>query len=268
MSQRLLMFSHIPRTGGTTIRSIIRRQYPDEVQHVLVGADESVEHFLMLSTERRARVRVLTGHTPFGLHERLGSPVEYITLLREPVERVTSFYYWILNQPGNHLHESVRRMSLADFADSGIPQVTDQQTEFISGMSNSSSAEALQAAKHNLTHHFAVFGINERFDESLLLFKRRLMWRGNVCYSRQTVLEQRPRKRDLPVATIRAIEKRNCSDLELYEFALRRFEDVVNEQGRWLQKDLRDFQRMNNRARTTHRTHWFRRKISYLFGKG
>ena len=243
-NKRVLIFSHIPKTAGTTLRTIISQQYPGRVIYTFRDETESIALFRELPEDNRAKIRVLQGHKPFGIHEYLQVPVDYITMLREPVDRVISFYYWILRWPSNDLYEKVRSMSLGDFADSRLPQVVNQQTEFVSGLSNNSTAEALNVAKRNLALHYTAFGIAENFDESLLLFKRLLGWE-NIYYASQHVAKNRPAKREIPRAAIKLIEKHNFFDMELYEFAKQRLEDVIKRQGQSFRNDVRTFQRMN-----------------------
>lgn len=229
-NKRVLIFSHIPRTAGTTLRTIINQQHPCAVIHTLRDETDSIALFRKLPEDNRAKIRVLQGHKPFGIHECLQVSADYITMLREPVDRVISFYYWILRWPSNDLYEKVRSMSLGDFADSGLPQAVNQQTEFVSGLRNNSTAEALEVAKRNLALHFTAFGIAEHFDESLFLFKRLLGWQ-NIYYASQHVAKNRPARREIPSPAIKLIEKHNSFDMELYEFAKQRFEDVIKKQG-------------------------------------
>jgi len=242
--RRVLFFSHIPKTAGTTLRAIISRQYPRHLIHTCPGGTQGIELFSKLLEQRREKVTVLHEHIPFGLHESLQVPVDYITMLREPVDRVISFYYFIRGKPGNDLYEKVVNMSLEDFADSGLAQVVNQQTRFVSGLRNNSTVEALKAAKSNLARHFTAFGLAEHFDESLLLFKRLFGW-GNIHYASQNVAKNRPARGEIPKATIRLIEKHNEFDLELYAFARERFEDVIRKQGQSFRRDVDSFQRMN-----------------------
>ena len=52
-----------------------------------------------MPAERRDSVRLIWGaHVEYGLHEYLSEPVSYFTLLREPVNRVLSHYYFAREQ--------------------------------------------------------------------------------------------------------------------------------------------------------------------------
>lgn len=85
-----LIFLHIAKASGSTLHRIIERQYPAEVIYSIDGLNvaESTNKFKNLSREQRQKIKVLKGHMSFGLHEYLPRPSTYITMLREPVERV------------------------------------------------------------------------------------------------------------------------------------------------------------------------------------
>jgi len=85
-----LIFLHIPKTAGITFRRIVTQQYDLSAHHQIDGEhiEDSVAAFKGLPETRRANVRLLTGHMPFGLHQFLPRRARYITLLRDPIERV------------------------------------------------------------------------------------------------------------------------------------------------------------------------------------
>jgi hypothetical protein len=248
--RRKLIFLHIPKTAGTTLRTIINWQYPPRT--TLIGSGFELRNKLRnLPEQRRRKIRVLQGHMPFGLHEYLSGPVDYITILRDPVDRVLSTYCFILTRPMHPLYEEVAsmNMSLREFVNSErFPQVSNQQTRVISGgLRDNFSAQALEAAKSNLSTHFSAVGFTERFDESLVLFKRLLGWR-NIYYYKRNVTRDRPRRCEIPNSTIRLIEKNNILDMELYEFATQRFNEALSEQGSSFQDEVCNFQRLNKMA--------------------
>lgn len=238
--ERGLIFLHMMKAAGTTLRTIIARQYPPRVMHVVERADL----FCKLPEQSRARIRVLQGHMPFGLHQHLSVPADYITVLRDPVDRLISLYYWAQTPRGGELYEKIRGMSLLDFADSGLPLTLNQQTRFISGLTKDHSAKALETARNNLLVHFAAFGLSERFDESLILFKWRLGWE-NIFYAKQNVTKGRPSKREVPDSVIDLMRKNNALDVELYAFAQQTFDETIAVQDPSFPDAVRRFQRVN-----------------------
>jgi hypothetical protein len=203
---------------------------------------------------------------PFGLHQYLSVPATYITMLRDPVDRVVSHYYFVLKTPSHYLHQAVarERMGLEDFVRSGLStELTNDQTRLISGVEKVNTRlldgeerrtlrasrepvtrEILETAKRNLREHFAAVGLFKSFDESLLLFKKVLGW-GGIYYVRRNVTKGRPRVRQIPRQARAVIEKYNEMDMELYEYARQRFEEAIREQGAEFERELRSFRRKN-----------------------
>jgi hypothetical protein len=268
VEDRALLFLHIPKAAGTTLHSVVERQFAPRATFTISGSDSpgGIKEFIALSPEQREKIRLVKGHMPYGLHEFLSVPATYITMLRDPVDRVISHYYFVLKTPAHYMHGEVTRarMSLVDFVESGMTtEVANDQTRLISGVEKVNTrllegderrtlranrepvtAEVLETAKRNLREHFAAVGLFTSFDESLLLFKRVLGW-NNIHYVRRNVTSARPEKRQVPREARALIEKYNAMDVELYEYARQRFEEAVKEQGAGFESELRKFRRKN-----------------------
>ena len=102
-------------------------------------------------------------------------------------------------------------------------------------------------AKQNLREHFAVVGLVERFDESLLLLKQAFGWR-NVYYMRHNVTQDRPRQGELPAETLELIRQHNQLAMELHHFARTLFETQLKQSGLDLPAELDRFHRLNRVA--------------------
>jgi ribosomal protein L22 len=81
---KTVIFLHIPKTAGTTLHSIIERQYPSSVVHTIDGrrVHQSIAQLKDMSEEKRSKIKCLKGHIPFGLHEYLPGSSAYITFKR------------------------------------------------------------------------------------------------------------------------------------------------------------------------------------------
>lgn len=246
-----LIFLHIPKAAGTTLNHIIERQYPKIHMYDIYGVNvySSIEEFKNLSEAKRESILCLKGHMYFGLHVYLPQPCAYITLLRDPVERIVSHYHYVLRTPTHYLYKQVKsqNMTLDDYVSSGIsPELTNGQARLISGVREEwdSPSDMLEMAKRNLHKHVDVAGIAERFDESLVLMKRRLGWRW-IYYRKQNVRPNRLHNITLSKNTLRQIQKSNEKDLELYAFAKQLFEESIQEEGSSFASEVRIFRLLN-----------------------
>jgi hypothetical protein len=252
--ERSLIFLHIPKAGGSTLHKIIERQYKSDTIFNIDGTrvQESIDEFKKLPEVQRGKIRVLKGHMWFGLHKYLPHPSTYITLLREPVDRMISHYYYILQEPRHYLYETVtsHRMNLKDYVCSGISAELDNgQTRLLSGIEDINVAKCspalLESAKKNLDEHFAVIGLTERFDETLILLKRAFGWK-TLFYDKEKVTRNRPRRKDVSKDTLNAIEKHNELDINLYQYVKELFEAQISQQVSFFEKELKLFKLLNN----------------------
>ncbi len=223
-----LIFLHIPKTAGTTLNRIIERQYNPLSIFTLdpYRIRATAERFKTLSEERRRRIRVVRGHLYYGLHEFLPQGATYITMLREPVARFLSSYYFILRRPLHPLHWKLKkeRLGVEEYLRL-IPHRDNFQCRLVAGVENGASCDdrLLEIAKENLVKSFNVVGICERFEESLMLIAKTFGWELPF-YENRKVSKIRPVVEPRLVDLIGA---RNRLDVELYEFGKKLFAESL-----------------------------------------
>src|SRR5262245_16845682 len=93
-----LIFLHIPKPAGTTVHHVLERQFAADEVYSLAGDSWASyrRDFQRLTLPERKKIRVIKGHMEFGLHELLPQPATYVTVLRHPVDRIMSYYYYVL----------------------------------------------------------------------------------------------------------------------------------------------------------------------------
>ena len=224
-----MIFLHIPKAAGATLNVILRRHFAEEETYRIDGRNvaESIKKLKGLPQAERERIRLLAGHQGFGLHAYLGASPTYVTLLRDPVDRAVSHYYYARSAPGHYLHDEIERnaVGLEDYPKLAA-EVRNGQTRMLAGSdgveSEACGRKELELAKRRLLESFSVFGVTERFDSFLVLLRSRLGLR-RLHYSRANVTPGRPRRADVPRSAAGAIERANEFDMELYQFAVAEF---------------------------------------------
>jgi hypothetical protein len=241
-----VIFIHIPKAAGRTIRSIVTRQYaPGEILPIEGQLGEP--HIPPLEDTRRARMVI--GLVHYGFHQQLPSPSTYLTLLREPVSRVLSLYRYIIANQRHHLHEWVASKGLIGFVSSDVDthEVENGQTRQIAGITERSSLDpsSLARAKQHLEESFTAVGLVERFDESIMLFKRRLGWRLPFYVRKNVTGTPATRATDEALEIIRS---RNTLDIQLYEFGRDLFDREMRREGPSFQMEVTMFRALNAAA--------------------
>src|SRR6476620_822287 len=96
-----VIFLHLPKAAGSTLNRLIEWEYPlFEIYSIdPVFYRWSWAHLQHLSKKRLRSIRMFKGHMLFGLHTMLPQPASYITVLREPVDRVLSAFYFMRSYP-------------------------------------------------------------------------------------------------------------------------------------------------------------------------
>lgn len=225
-----LIFLHIPKTAGTTFNRILEAEYNPFRIHTLSPQNilGDIERFKRLSESRKRWLDVLKGHMQFGLHEYLPNPAAYITFLRDPVDRAVSAFFFIREHRLHPMHREIKDRSIEDFI-RATPSQQNVQTKLIGGLTpdDECTLEVLQRAQHNLRNSFSVIGITERFGESLAAMRRKFGWKLKR-YRNYRVTSVRPASKELPGPIVESIRRSNAYDVELYELALRLFEQQLS----------------------------------------
>ena len=228
--EKTILFLHIPKTGGSTLSKIASQNYDSHFIYRIDGkrGQDSVNEFQKLPIENKKKIKFLEGHFSFGLHEHLSQLSTYITILREPVDRVISTYYYLLNTPMHPFHKDVieNNMSFEECLESKFFSFrNNSQVRMLSGTNKYGgySNEILEMAKYNLKNFFSVVGTTENFDDFLILCQITLGWKLSSYAQKVNVTKKRPTKESISKKARRIIEKNNSLDIELYNFVKEKF---------------------------------------------
>lgn len=228
--EKRLIFLHIPKSGGTTLHHIIRRNY--KRRHIYdirtPVLKDSVARFKALSEQRKQNILCLKGHMGYGLHLCFKEDFSYITIVRNPVDRVVSHYYYVRRIPNHYLHKKVMEssMSLEDYVDSRISdELYNGHTRLLActdglGIGFDQKEELdrsdLETALRHLQEKFILSAPMEEYDLFLIKIQELLNWK-TIYYAKQNITRTRPPLDDISERVIQKIRKNNELDMELYE---------------------------------------------------
>jgi hypothetical protein len=234
-----VVFHHVPKCGGTSVGRAIRLRYLPSQVTVLPEASYRALELVEGSHQGRdfptklhhfreqafayhmiCGVRCVSAHVPFSeaVFDRFHNEYNFITILREPVSRYISHYFFSY---GRKAHAGISE-SLPEFIE------TDRGAQhgamfvyYFSGLEPSHdmrSAEAIERARNNL-RKFDVVGLLE----DLPRFQERL---GDVLDIRVKIGHENKGRADgstkrtiITPELRRRIEELCCPDIEIYELA-------------------------------------------------
>lgn len=225
---KLIVYIHIPKTAGTTLREIIKQQYPGGVAN-LEALDPAVypaqlPPFVDRITSPESKIKWVSGHLCMEVKDYFPPSTKYVTMLRKPTEQVISHYHYIHRHPGHPLHKLVHPMTLSEFIEHPTTHwnICNPQTRQLS----TTGKVNLREARKHLNRYFAVTGIVERFKESVFLMKKSFSW-GDVHFENYNVNPSRPAVGSYSKEVISRIRELTELDHLLYEEALLQLEEKL-----------------------------------------
>jgi hypothetical protein len=239
---------HLPKTAGTTLNSILTRQY--HRRHRLYDA-EAIAAFPHRPTSELLSLQLVTGHVSYGLHRHVPRACVYVTFLRDPVARVVSLYRHARRHSNHYLHDDIGRrgMTLREFVrcDEAFHETHNGQTSALAGLLNARrvTPRHLLQAVWNLRRHFPVVGITEEFDASVVLMQRALGWRRLPLYTRENVAPRGGAEEFLTPDVAREVAAANSLDIALYRWARRRLHRQTRRAGQAFEDHLAAFHAAN-----------------------
>ncbi|MEM1417032.1 MAG: sulfotransferase family 2 domain-containing protein, partial [Myxococcota bacterium] len=218
-----LYFTHVPKTSGTSMVRLAFGHLPD-------AEVERYGSLKRLAGRRAQPPKLVTGHFPWGAHLALAPRRHaYLTMLRDPIDRVTSMYYFIKNVDRRHFEHPRRALvestTLEEFA--ALPQIRNLQSRFVAGYPAMKAGRlvaprrfdrALAAVAWRQLQSYAFVGFQHRFEASarrLLGELGRELPAGFADAPRAKQTRGRPKVADLSPPTRRALEDANRADLAL-----------------------------------------------------
>jgi len=210
------IFLHILKTAGTSFRWTIKENYlPNE----LYERDQHEFNWSELTVEQQREIKMIYGHLFFGVHNTIAEPCKYITFLRDPVERIISYYYYVIAQPNNTGYKETYGVSLEDFVLKGNQDIaSNQQTKALCG---SNAVVDFELARKNIEEYFSFVGVVEQYRKSIKFLGNQLNWQNVIFHE----LNRTADKPAVPAHVRKVIEEANKIDRQLYDWVYSRFEE-------------------------------------------
>lgn len=252
----IFFFLHLPRTAGTTLNHILERNFAPQSVLSIYSREEYAGR-QELFTQKQDKLRLILGHLlleGFSPPRIFGVPVRPFTFLREPVARLTAEYRFLRSWKRNHLYGYLNdnNVSFRTYLTSDEQMLKYRGRNFmtrcVAGLDPGSADRpraALAKAKRHLEKEFAFVGVQERFDESLLLLGETLGL-SDLLYERRNAMAS-PEAIAFAPEDLDLARQMNRGDAELHAFALALLEEKIAAKGRNFAEKLREFRFLNEK---------------------
>ncbi len=248
----VLIHLHIPKTGGTSLNSMVHHGFRNnEILDItvipaarynglgLAPHELCRQHLASHAPDALRRIRYVSGHLPVGLHRAFDRTAKYFTIIRHPVDRVISDFFFRIQENEPYVNAG-RLLTFEEYVESRYDiYLNDYQVRVVSGCPEFEGEQPqigmqapgppverhhLEQAKRNIEKHFLAIAPLEKMTELALLIRRVYGWpmrRLLTEYKART--KRRPRIHEVSPRVIKIIKDCNSHDLELYEWAGKRF---------------------------------------------
>ena len=277
----VLIFLRLPKTGGYTMDQVLARClgqsfYANEIathSALLIRPTQAVaEKFRQLAAEERQSIRCLIGeHVAMDVDTIFERPSKFFTIVRNPVDRVISSFFYYLTQSHLISHPFIKDLTLEQYLESGIGlDVDNHQVRVLSGCKELDAPwdphgrpisaprverRHLEMAKYNIEERFIVAATLEQFTALVWFFKRLYCWPlHRVMFRRHNETAGRPHLEQISADTRRRLAKLNPYDTELYEWVRDRFEQQICPLEPYFSREVRRFEMLNTAAQRFYRT--------------
>ena len=226
-----LLYFHIPKTGGTTLEFLFAKNYLINGVLHLNAPNHDRNPWCLIKGERIPRV--LMGHYELNdlIYQCLDRHFVHLTLLREPVKRVLSYYDYIQTKPQHPMHARAKDLSVGQYLNAPFAdEVRNSQTYRLLGLLREgawrndprSEERLVDDAKVLLAERYTLVGVTERFAEFILLCQRMLGWRDPFCEP-HNVSRKKTHPEDLPQQELDTMRSLNAMDAEVHQYAAELF---------------------------------------------
>lgn len=218
-----ILFMHIAKTAGTAFREAIIENYKYSQVAYLYPHPPGllVSNLGLLSLEQRARFRIVMGHFQYGIHEFLPQEYTYVTIVRDPVQRVISHYHYLRQRQPELTSEGAVNLSLTEMLEQHrTVNLDNHMVRCFSGVDENDvppghiDQRVYDLAIHHLRTQFKFVGYQDRVDEAYAALQKEFNWRARS--SLEIVNKGEWSGEQVDEATRAAIERFNTWDCRLY----------------------------------------------------
>jgi len=209
-----------------TIQQYLKSQYLNRRIFSVRGRapSTSIAFFKSLPEEKRHEFDLVIGHGAHRIRAYAHPDILKTTILRDPVDRIISHYYFAMRAPNHALHHEAAnlKMPLADYVRSGLHGSlrNNYVTRFLqisAEEAEKNPEESVARAYQLLKKEYAIVGLLENLAPTLDRFAGISGFHNIYNPPLRNVARDRPKISEIDDSTIAAIREVNFLDVQLYQ---------------------------------------------------
>jgi len=218
-----ILFDHLHKCGGSSLNKYLEAHYPRRKIFSTNGRkpEVSIEKFKSFSAAKRHSYELVRGHLANQLINYIHPNHLKVTVLRDPVDRIVSLYYYAKESPKHYLYPIIHgsKMTLEDFAASNVSvELKNRYVTHFSGLTLSevegSPEKAIDTAAKVLKS-YNVVGFLENFSIFTDVLSLEAGLRNPYQNKKVNVTSKRATIDEIGRFTFDIIEKNNYLDIDL-----------------------------------------------------
>ncbi len=219
----------------------MKRQYPITQYKHFDGTKEAITYLRNAPPRDLLKLQCLCGHAVhYGMHEFIPKPYTYVGIIRDPIERCISQYYFYKTDPGTFHHEEINKnnLSLEDF----LPALGNHMLKTHLGLFHprreNPTSQDLKEVCAIIERDFSLQGTTELFDETLYMMGKTLGWPEHFFWIMSNKGKARPKREEVPERVLKKIKEANILEYEFYTFCKERFQNTLQQGGQRLKQEI------------------------------
>ena len=227
------VFSHVPKTAGTSLENYLIQ--PFELKDVLHVNAPDLNRLPQVIHLKNKYPNLIMGHHPIhGLLYQLLPKIRFVhlTMLREPVSRIVSYYNYLATRDYHVLHSQIKDLSFDSFLkQDNLVEIHNGQSKRLTGYLHSevniSDNDLYFKAKEVVDNCFTIVGVTEYFKEFCHVLEKQC----GIIFNKLPPVNRSQRKiqlTDLRAEHRKSIEENNKVDIQLYQYVKSKFEKIIN----------------------------------------